>query len=85
MSGRIRSRMVGFDVRNTHPLRSFAHSTVLQRRVVSDSLGSNLKASATMFSEPNTPLRWFAAPRSIIAAISVPSIRLSISSAFDIQ
>ena len=84
-SGRILSRIVAFDVRKTHPLRSFAHSTVFHRRVVSDSLGSSLNASATIFNEPRTPLRWFAAPLSIIAASSVPSTRLSISSALLIQ
>jgi signal transduction histidine kinase len=44
-----------------------------------------VKASATMFSDPRTPLLWFAAPLSIIAASSVPATLLSISSALLIQ
>jgi hypothetical protein len=82
MSGRNRSRTVGFDVINTQPLRSFAHAAALQRRSVSASLGNSLKASATMFKEPRTPLRCGPPCGSIIAAISVPCTRRSISSAF---
>src|SRR2546426_2118433 len=84
-SGARRFRVSGVLVRNSQPCRSFDHSSVLQRCLVSASLGSSFMASATMFSEPSTPLRCGGESRSIIAAYSVPFTLRSISSGCDIH
>src|SRR5260370_42395636 len=85
MSGERYLRVSGVLVRKSQPRRSFDHSSVLQRRFVSASLGSSFMASATMLNEPSTPLRCGGESLSIIAAYSVPFTLRSISSGCDIH
>jgi hypothetical protein len=51
VSGTRRVRVSGVLVRNSQPRRSRAHEAALQRRVVSDSLGSSFNVSASRSGE----------------------------------
>ncbi len=52
ISGTSLFRGSGVLVKNSHPLRWLAHSSVLHRAIVSFSVGKSFNASATMLSEP---------------------------------